>query len=326
MGTENNSNKVRLGDWMFNSIDISDKKMFYEYIEKSDYNTNLWSSNFAYLWAISQSKRRNIIWKMVKGMLVTFILRKDNGLNLACLPFGKGNAEQLLSTIYRCLRYCNRWNKHNKIKSIATVRTMNDLQLTYLKEFNEFGRYFTIRSLTGIERHFDVQQLVTLTGKKFKNIRYKLNLFRKRYPQAKVREYHPNDYQALILLSDHWKKTAKNRYSNIFDGVYYREIIKHYSELDHLILVVEIDGQIVGMITGGILPTGQSWGCLIKKMEQFDGLNEMMTIEFARTINKINPNVELMNVGSDLGAPGLQAYKDKYRPVLNLNRYRMALK
>jgi len=102
--------------------------------------------------------------------------------------------------------------------------------------------------------------------------------------------------------------------------------MKCCSELDHLIIVVEVDEEIIGMVSGGELPTGESWWCFSKFRNDFDGLSELLIIELAKVINKINPKIELMNAAEDFGPGGLRLFKEKFRPVLNLRRYVIKLK
>jgi hypothetical protein len=190
----------------------------------------------------------------------------------------------------------------------------------------EFNNMFRLVTLSGIERHLDIRKLVTLQGKDFGTIRNKLNRFYREYPGAVIRRYQKSDYEQLIELGKRWSGVAGKKYASIFDKAYYREIINHCDELNEIILVVQKNNQIIGMVSGGELPTGQAWGSLLKYEDGIPGLSEMLSVEFARELNKINPSIELMNVGSDLGAGGLRDYKLKFRPVLNLKRYQIFLK
>jgi hypothetical protein len=128
----------------------------------------------------------------------------------------------------------------------------------------------------------------------------------KRSYDIKVREFNLSDYGEVIEVGRLWSLTSGQKYSRIFDGVYFPEILKHFRELEHLVLVVEINGKIVGMISGGALPNGQSWGCLVKYLSEFEGLCEFMIVEIAKEIYKRNPGIEYMNTGSDLGSKGLR--------------------
>lgn len=317
-------NNIQLGSWTFNEIKLQDMSMYSEYIKDTEYPANLWSSNFAYLWASGQSNKRKILWKVIDDMLVTFAYSRKNTLYLMCLPFGRGNPEKVVNVLLKCLKYCCEWNNNDTSRSI--IRMVNSMQLEFLRKSLAFGENFRIIPLVGIEKHFSIQNLVSLEGKQFRNLRKKINKFRNSYNDVVTRKYTPDDYDDVIRLGEYWYGTSGQKYSRIFDKGYFHEIIKHYSELNHLVLVIEVEGKIVGMISGGELPTGQSWGCLSKFINEFGGLSEYMIIEFAHEINRINPNIEYLNTGSDLGPGGLRFFKDKFRPVLNLKRYEVLLK
>ena len=112
----------------------------------------------------------------------------------------------------------------------------------------------------------------------------------------------------LIELGKHWCSVAGKKYASIFDKVYYQKLIKHFDELNQIILVVEKGHQIIGMVLGGELPTGQAWGSVLKYTEGIPGLSEILSIEFARGLNKIGPNVELLNVSSSNPSLRHQSY------------------
>lgn len=318
------SNKIQLGSWTFNEIKIEDMNIYSEYIKTTKYPANLWSSNFAYLWASGQSNMRKVLWKIIDDVLVTFAYTRYNTLYLMCLPFGRGNPEEIENVLLKCLKFCCEWNNNDISKSV--VRVVNSMQLEFLRKSSEFGKHFKAIPLMGIEKHFSIQNLIFLEGKQFRHLRQKINKFRKLYRNANIRKYTSNDYNEVIRLGKHWADTSGKKYSRLFDKVYFREIIKHYNELNHLVLVVEIEGKIIGMVSGGELPTGQSWGCLSKFMNEFEGLSEFLMVEFAHEIYKTNPNIEYMNTGSDLGPGGLRFFKDKFRPILNLKRYGLKLR
>jgi len=318
------SRKISLGKWSFNVIDLSDINMYSDYIKKTEYSPNLWTSNFPLLWSISQSRIKKVIWKIVDDMLVTFGYLKSGFLYLICLPVGKGNPEAVSNVVYKCLSYCNEWN--NNIESNTLVKVVNGTQLEFLRKYERFNEYFRVVGWVGLEKHFSIEKLVNLPGKEFESIRRKINKFHRLYPNAKIREYVNNDFDKVIELGEHWSNTAGEKYSVIFDNVYFYEIIKNYSALNHLVLVVELDNNIIGMVSGGSLPTGQSWWCLSKFINDYAGLSENLIIELAKAINKENPKIEFMNAGEDLGPGGLRIFKERFKPVMDLRRYAVYLR
>jgi hypothetical protein len=321
---EPSSNIIELGSWTFNKIQIKDKKQFEAYIENTEYPCNLWSATFAYIWAISQSKQRTVLWKIVDNMLVIFIHSYKDSLYLHCLPFGKGNAEKIMNVSLKCLKYCLDFNKQDYNKT--SIKMINEAQLAFLKKSPDFGQYFKLVMWQGIERHYDVKKVSLLAGKDFANVRNRVNKFHKENPEAKTIRYKEADYDELIDLENKWKETSGRKYTNIFDGIYYKELIRHYKELDQIILVIKINGHIAGMIAGCELLHKQAWGSVVKFESGIQGLSETLVVEFTKELAKINPETEFLNVGSDLGPGGLRAYKLKFNPVLNFKRYQIYLK
>jgi hypothetical protein len=307
--------------WEFHEIRLEDIAMYFEYIKATQYPANLWSSNFAYLWASSQSRLRKVLWKIVDDMLVTFGRSFKNSLYLFCLPFGEGNPEKIISVVLKCMEYCHDWNNGDNNRSM--VRMINHNQLEFLQNCPEFDNLFRLVTYQGIERHLDVKKLVSLTGKDFSVIRNKINKFHRENPNATMRRFEKSDYVHLVELGNHWENGAGKRYPNILDKVFYQEMIKHNDELNQMIFVVQNGNQIIGMVSGGELPTGQAWGSLLKYKTGIPGLSELLSVEFAREIHKLNPRIESINTGSDLGAGGLRDYKLKFRPMLNLKRYQI---
>jgi uncharacterized protein len=322
--SEIKKNECQLGTWIFYEICLEDKLLFQNYIEDTEYQATVWSSNFAYLYAASQSNTRKTLWKIIDGLLVPLLYNKKHQIIYPiCLPFGKGDPEHVVDVLYKCMVYCYKYNQENA--RYTKVRTINEDQLQFLKGSKRFEKYFRLKKLLGVERHYSIQKLINLSGKEFLYVRRKINKFRRNYPNAIIREYKPSDYDLLMDLNRTWNKTAGQKYSSVFDGTYYREILKRVKELDHLVLVVEIDGKIVGMTSGGVLPTGQSWTCLRKADHSIEGLSELLLVELAKASHQLNPEIEYMNDGSDLADEGLCFFKERFRPELNLHRYRIHL-
>lgn len=324
MGEMVRQDEVKLGDWNFRVLQIKDKEMYSQYIRETEYPANLFSSNFDLLWASSPTWGM-VLWKIVDGMLVTFKLIRKKKLQLAFLPLGRGDPSKVADVVYKCLNFCYEWN--GKKKKRTKVRAINDLQLAFLRESPFFEQRFRSVKLKGVDRHVGIQNLLTLKGKQFQNVRQSMNKFRRNYPDTVIRRVKPDDFDVLLKLKEEWNCTLGKKYPVIWDDTVYKNIIQNHHELDHLILVVEVDGKIAGVITGGILPHGQAWAGLLKRKEQFSGLSDYLIIELTKEINRLNPQVELINLGIDVGPRGgLRAFKDKFRPVLNCERYLLRLK
>jgi len=315
---------VRIGTWDFHVIQLEDKDIYAEYVKKTRYPANLWSSNFAYLWADSQSSKRTILWRIIDGLLVTFAYSYKKTLYLFCLPFGDSTPEKLIDVLLTALNYCLEWNYFNK--DAAVVRMINENQLEFLEKDERFFQYFRKTVWSGIERHYDLKLVSELKGKDFENIRNRINKFRRENPDAQISHYQKEDYEELLKLDEKWRNTSGRKYPNIFDGVYYKELLKHHDELEQTTLIMRKGRRIIGMISGGFLHTGQTWGSVVKFEDHIPGLSETLTVEFCRLLRRMFPEAKYINVGSDLGSGGLRDFKLKFRPVLNLKRYQLYLR
>lgn len=321
----NASRELVLGDWVFNAIDIKDKELYSRYIKETQYPTNLWSSNFDYLWGVSDPHSEQVVWKVVDGMLVTFKRTKKGALQIAFPPFGPGDPGHVSRVLYKCLRYCVRWNRRVQVK--ALVRVITKQQLDFLSGSRFFQHRFRSIRLAGMDRHVGVKKLVDLSGGEFSEVRYNRNHFIRHYPDVVVRRAEKEDFEPLLDLKRAWNQSSGQKYAKIWDDRFYVQIIRNHQELDHIVLVAETGGLIVGMVTGGILPHGQAWGALLKAREGYRGLFEFLNICFAVEIHKIAPWVETINLGTDVGVNGgLRRFKDKFNPVFNSERYRLCLK
>jgi len=320
------SSQIQLGSWSFNEIKLEDKDMYSDYIKDSECPASSFTSNFAYLWGVSNSKGSKILWKVIDDILFTFTYVNKGTLYLNCLPFGKGEPDKVVSILYKVLQYCHEFNKNNNDNSKTMVKIINEAQLGFLRKSQDFDKYFKAIPYSGREKHFSIQKLISLYGKQFEDIRHMINEFHKLYPNAVIRKYQHSDFEAVMNLAEYWSKTSGQKYPHLMDKVYLPEIIKHYDKLDHLILVLEVDGKIVGMASGGELPTGQSWWLSVKFMNDYRGITETLAIGLVKEINRINPKIEFMNAASDIGPGGLRYFKEKFRPVLDYGRYQIRLR
>ncbi|WP_342600006.1 phosphatidylglycerol lysyltransferase domain-containing protein [Psychrobacillus sp. FSL H8-0483] len=321
----NHSREIILGDWKFNQIDIRDKETYTKFIKDTQYPTDLWSSNFDYLWGVSNPKSVLVLWKVINEMLVTFKLSKNQTLQLAFPPFGRGSSDKIAEGLLQCMHYCQQWNERNGGKT--RVRAATKQQLDFLKTSHLFDQNFRYMKLRGVDKHIGINKVLDLSGREFKEVRENRNRFLRDYPDVVIRRAKTEDYEALLNLKQAWNQTLGNKYSRIWDDRFFQQIIKNHQKLEHIILVVETGKQIIGMVTGGVLPHGQAWSAFLKRREGYNGLSELLNVEFAREIHKVNPNVELINLGIESGVKvGSRGFKDKFRPVLNSERYQLYLK
>lgn len=294
------------------SLKISDMEMYNSYIAASEIPTDLYSANFAYLW--SYTKYKKILWTIIDDILIIFGEANKKKLYLFCPPLGAGCPDKVNAVLLKSIKLCKELNKecHKEID----IAKITEAQLSFLRQSETFDKNFYFFKRDGIERHYSIHDLLLLQGNKFSYIRRKINKFYRQNPVAVVRHYQESDYDGLLKLYTLWRNDAVKKYPSIYDAVNYREIIKNYRELEQIVLVIEIEDEIVGMVAGGITPKGQGWCSLRKARNEITGLTEVLILNLAKEINQISPAARLINDGNDLGA-GMKYIKEKFRPVVN---------
>jgi hypothetical protein len=316
--------EAQIGEWKLHQVTLEDKKLYAEYIKKTTWPVNLWSANFPFIWSYAQSSRRSLFWKIVDDLLVTFMLTKEQKLSLFCLPFGSCDVDRLITVLHKAMRYCS---LYNHVRGHYTkIRTVNESQLAYLLTSDKFNKLFALKKLRGMEKHFSIDKLTALSGKEFASLRRHVNRFYRLYPEIQFRDYMPADYQQTLALNRYWEETAGTKYKSIIDKEYFNAILKHYRELELIVLVAERKGEIVGVNIAGILPNGEAWGAICKTRKELEGLHEAIILKMVQKINALDPTIQRINVGSDMGREGLRRFKEKFKPVLDLERYRVYLK
>jgi hypothetical protein len=309
-------------EWGFRPIKLRDRPLYDQFVAASEFPVDIWSSNFAYLWAHTRIPRQLVILRsQVDGMLVTWVLTTNGRLYLPCLPVGPGDAEHVIGVLQRCEELCAEWNQRSRYTRRPVLAKLSSNQLDFFQQFDAFNQQFSPKLLTGVERHLSVSKLTSLTGKKFSTIRYKLNKFQRENPEAKVRNYRAEDFDAVVALGQQWKETSGSKHRRLLDSFYFKATVKNHEALGLENLVIEVDDKIIGMTTGGILPNGQAWGYLTKFDNSYEGISETMVVAMAKRINEIDPSVELINVGTDFGNEQLAMAKEKFRPVHAYQRY-----
>ena len=74
--------------------------------------------------------------------------------------------------------------------------------------------------------------------------------------------------------------------------------------------MAERKGEIVGVNIAGILPNGEAWGAICKTRKELEGLHEAIILKMVQKINALDPTIQRINVGSDMGREGLRRFKE----------------
>ena len=319
-------NKEWLDTHQLQEIRLIDYEVYSKYMKITPYFTGLWASNFTYIWSLSQLKSINVYWKIIDDMLVTFVLTRKNFMFVWCLPFGKCTPKHILRVVKESLALCRQWNSNHFHKRQPFIHLLNRRQVQFLSKSRFFRKIFITKKLKATEYLWDIPKIIELKGKDFREIRGNRNRILRAHPSIQIRAYVPEDYEEVMHVKNVWNKTAGQKYKSITDANLFQQVLQHYKALHEWIYVVTINEKIVAVVTGAILPNGLSWGCAAKALPGYKGLYEYLYTEFISIIHKIQPEIEILHVGSDNNHEGLRKFKEKFRPLEKLSLYSMKLR
>lgn len=157
-------NKILIDGWYFNELCLDDLQLYNEYMKKTQYSADVFSWNFAFVWSEGQSGNRQILWKIVDDMLVTFAFRNKDVLYLWALPLGEGDVDKVIEVLNKCISFC--LNHNNGSITNTLVRIVNEPQLNFLQTSESFNQNYSYMLLNGREIIQKLQNMIDLRGKK----------------------------------------------------------------------------------------------------------------------------------------------------------------
>lgn len=269
---------------------------------------NVWQMNYTYIMT-SENAQKKHYYKIVNDMLCIF-QKYSKGLAMLCFPIGECDSFDMITTLSECfdiMKQCS--DKNYQIR----IDWVNQNQLDFVGADNVKAVKMTDRKTPCIDYIYDPYMVSCMEGSDYKYIRRKINKFDREYPDAIIREYKPSDYSQLMILSEEWKHYVKdevNRYNWLVDASYYKNTILHHKELNHKVFVCELNNEIIGMVSGGVIIEGEYAWCFNRKpLNQYDGLSEKLVWFICDTFK----DCTYLNDGS--GSGGLSFFKERFRPV-----------
>jgi D-alanine-D-alanine ligase-like ATP-grasp enzyme len=313
----------------FDSIDdlielkIEHKEIFDAYIHKSSCAVSSWWSQFAHFYGQSSREARKPLWIIIDNLFVPFLLHREK-LFLFFLPFGEGTPDTYANVLQKCYTICQKHQSNNS--TLSFIRWVNADQIDFLeksKKFNTTFEYFKLG--VGPEYHYGIINLIELKGKDYSYVRRKINKLTREQESINFQPYEQKHYDALIKLNEEWGQNATHKYKSIYDKAYYPVALKHYKELDHIIIIANDKNQVVGMISGEI--RGATAFCLFRKVkDNYDGLSEALMHQLAIAIHQKNPHIMLLNDGGAGSTEGLRFFKDRLKPIHRMDRFRIRVR
>ncbi|MHC4592741.1 MAG: phosphatidylglycerol lysyltransferase domain-containing protein, partial [Planctomycetota bacterium] len=167
------------------------------------------------------------------------------------------------------------------------------------------------------EYMYDPRRVSELKGHQYKDLRKRTRRFQRANDHV-WRELRPEDTNGCIELLRKWKKTQGKKRTHLLDMGYTRAAIELYPEFERKDLsgcVVLVEGEVKAFCMGGEMSDTVANFFAAKSDPEIYGLSEFSRWCFCRGM----AGFELINDASDLGLPGLEQFKRKFRPVAMLD-------
>ena len=186
-----------------------------------------------------------------------------------------------------------------------------------------YGKYQLHCERKWAEYIYDAKDFIALEGKRYHAKRNHIKKFLKLY-NSTVEQIKPEDKQAVLEFERKWledkdfdekAKESALREMEIVD-MWYDEGIKGNLIAD----IVRVDGEIVGVSIGEIMPSGNAVVMYEKGNIQFEGVYSYLANTFAK---RNFSGCKYINRQEDMGLEGLRKSKLSYNPAFLNNRYVM---
>jgi hypothetical protein len=224
-------------------------------------------------------------------------------------PLPEYNNKDLLD---ECFKIMNSQNKNPYISRIENVEEeqSNFYKLLGFRLYSKDKEYVYAR-----------EDLVRLSGKKFKNKRFSYNYFTKHY-NYKIEDLREDSINECLKLLIYWKNERQNKFSG--DSIYnkilldnvlvQKEALLNFSNLDLIGKIVRVDGELKAYSFGFEL--NKDTFCILSEVADlnFYGIAQFLFREFSDSLEKY----KYINVMDDSGLENLRRTKLSYQPKIKV--------
>ena len=286
-------------------LNLNDKSVFERYLKKQSHvlstysfaNTFVWRALFELTWALINEK-------------FCLFFKNEVGCFMNMPPLG-GLDKETLETVFEIMEGINHNREISRIENIEE-KDLETFRKMGLRTYEKAREYIV-----------DRQEMVSLSGEKFRHKRSLRNFFQKNFG-GMVRDYADQDKQEVLRLYEEW---ARERMSKKDDPIYqamlqdsqkvFREMIDGVRDLGVLAKVVECDGRIRAFTSG--FPLNKEVFCINFEVAdlKLKGIAQFVFSEFAKTLSPY-PEINIMD---DSGIETIRQTKVSYRPVKMVPSY-----
>ncbi|KZX17049.1 DUF2156 domain-containing protein [Methanobrevibacter filiformis] len=288
-----------MSDTHFKPISLSDKPIFDDYFNKTDFNNAEKNFSNLFMWRKIYEYEYAIIndCLCIKGKL------RDSKKPFCHFPYGGCDIKDSLSLIKEIFK------KESDVLIIKPL--LPEMKKCLEKSLDNFT---LIEDRNSFDYIYNSNKLITLPGSKLRNKRRWLKKFRENYDYV-YEEINPTN---LIEAKEFTINIIKNSNNDLNEIIAMEEMFDNLFELDIKGCIIRVDGKIAGVSTGEELTKDTVVIHCERADTNFEGIYNCINQEFCE---KQWSSYKFINREEDLGIEGLRQAKLTYRPDLLLSKY-----
>lgn len=300
---------------MFKKITLKDKYLYYKYIDKNKFLSCEYSFATLFMW----KEFNNIEYDILNDI---FIIKKydNNNGNFFMEPLGDIDDSDLINLINH-LELIRKEEERKWLFGDISIRFLNRLKGIYKEDliFEE--------EINNFDYLYDFNDLINLSGRKFRKKRNKYNQFIKNYNYKTkfFKSFLDNkEKKECLEFLDKWYLENKQKYDEFLAEINgTRNLINYLDELDLDLIKLYVDNKLIGISIGERFNDSTYIVHVEKCLKEFNGA-------YAFINNSLLKNsfldLKYVNREEDLGVLGLRKSKMSYNPKFLERKYLVKIK
>ncbi len=288
-----------MSDIEFKPISLSDKPLFDDYFNKTDFNNAEKNFSNLFMWR----KTYEYEYAIINGCLCIKGKLRDNKKPFCHFPYGGCNIKDSLSMIKEVFK--------KEGDALIIKPLLPEMKKCLEKTLEDFT---LVEDRDSFDYIYTSNKLISLSGSKLRNKRRWLKKFKENYNYV----YEEINYDNLTEAKDFTINIIENSNNDSDEIIAMEEMFDNLFELGIKGCIIRIDGKIVGVSTGEELTKDTVLIHSERADTNYEGIYNCINQEFCE---KQWSNYKFINREEDLGIEGLRQAKLTYRPDLLLFKY-----
>jgi len=291
----------------FKPITLEDRIIFNSYFTKHQPEISEYTFTNLYMWR----KHYQFRWTVYNDQLILISPKEPNKLTVFPLM-----GDDLMTS----LEYLIDLSKKSNLE-LELIRFPE----SNLKTFKKTGiSHEIIEERGNWDYVYDRNDLVNLPGKKYANLRKKLNRFKRQF-QWSYESLNEFSIESILNMQDEWCgiRACYDDESLNEENLGIHEIFTNWKDLKFEGGVIKVDGKIVAYTLGEMLNKETIVVHVEKANPEFNGAYQAVAQQF---YYKLDESIKFINREQDLGSPNLRKAKEQYHPIRFVKKYSVKIK